>query len=54
VDSKPFSACVYGGKNNNYFLNHFPLVFMAGKSTTICEFQTDFRTLFLAGRTAII
>jgi hypothetical protein len=56
VDSKPFFATEYGGKNYDYFRisNHFPLMFMAGRTTIISGFQTNFRTLFIAGRTMII
>ena len=41
-----FPHTVYGGKNNNYLWipNHFPIVFMAGRTTIICGFQTNFRT----------
>ena len=44
VDSKPFSDCVYGGKNNNYLWipNQFPHKDMAGRTTIICGFQTIF------------
>ena len=34
--------------------NHFPPLFMAGRTTIICGFQTNFSKLFMAGRTTII
>jgi hypothetical protein len=71
VDSRPFFATEYGGKNNEYICGfqsvydgknynylevpkQSPPLIMAGRATSVCGIQTNFRTMLIAGRLTII